>query len=117
MGLIMKVRDAGYYIDIAGDQIRIKSNQKLNEIQRNFIRSHKAELLAELRAEQALASVMSMVIDKPVTSAVYTYRTTEKPEALLTMVTQGKTLDEARDILDNRYGDKLLSVEPMQLQP
>jgi hypothetical protein len=45
---------------------------------------------------------------------VFNYRTTENPSALLTMVTWGKSLEEARHILNNRYGDRLLSVEPTQ---
>ena len=44
----------------------------------------------------------------------YVYRTTEKPNALLTMVSN-KTLKSATETLKNHYGSRLLSVEPMNI--
>jgi hypothetical protein len=42
----------------------------------------------------------------------YVYRTTENPSALLTMIAN-KTLESARKVLINKYGSRLISVEPM----
>lgn len=108
MAALLSVRNAGFSVALAGGSFEVTPASKITQSLREFLKSHKAEIIGELKAELMPAS-------RPVVAAVYSYRTTEKPEALLTMVTQGKTLEEAHHILDNRYGGKLLSVESATL--
>ncbi|MFI3120599.1 MAG: hypothetical protein QX203_11555 [Methylococcaceae bacterium] len=81
------------------------------------LKNEKLTELLEVEKSKFFELELTKVTGALVTTLAFNYRTTEKPAALLTMVTQGKTLEEAIYILDNRYGDRLLSVEQMELKP
>lgn len=50
MSALSKIRNAGFELNLIDENIEIIPFSKLNQQQREFLRSHKAELIAELKA-------------------------------------------------------------------
>jgi hypothetical protein len=69
----------------------------------NLIRSNKAAIIAQLSKPKAER--------QPQVMRVYYYRVTDKPDSELTVCTD-HSLEEVREGLINRYGDKLITVYP-----
>lgn len=55
MGLLTNIRTAGFTVKSHSYGLEISPASKLTEQQRNFIKTHKDELIAELGIEQARA--------------------------------------------------------------
>ncbi|TAL44370.1 MAG: hypothetical protein EPN89_14120 [Methylovulum sp.] len=53
MGALSKIQTAGFTINLIGDSFEVTPASALTDGQRVFLKSHKAEIIAELRAEQA----------------------------------------------------------------
>ncbi len=51
--LLPKIRQKGFDVQIDAYRLKIVNAAKLNETQREFIKTHKAELIVELQAEEA----------------------------------------------------------------
>jgi hypothetical protein len=50
---LAKIRNAGFDVALSsGDKFTIKSAQALTQTQREFLKSHKAEIISELQSEQ-----------------------------------------------------------------
>lgn len=55
MGFLTNIRDAGFTVKSHPSGLEISPASKLTEKQRNFIKTHREEIIAELRIEQARA--------------------------------------------------------------
>jgi hypothetical protein len=53
MASLAKIKDAGFSIKLVGDKLSIIPASKLNTEQREFLKSHKTEIVGELKNEQA----------------------------------------------------------------
>ena len=63
MAVLAKIREAGFDLALEGDRIKVVPASKLTTSQREFIRLHKLELVAELRsADQPSESATEMEI-------------------------------------------------------
>jgi tRNA G18 (ribose-2'-O)-methylase SpoU len=52
MSVLNKIRQAGFTLELSGDGFDVTGIKPLTDEQREFIRSHKAEIINELQAEQ-----------------------------------------------------------------
>ncbi|RIZ70581.1 MAG: hypothetical protein D0528_01145 [Methylococcales bacterium] len=50
MAALSKIREAGFNINLDGDSIVITPSSKLTQTQRDFLKSHKAEIIGELKS-------------------------------------------------------------------
>ncbi len=57
MSTLLKIRDAGFQVELLNDSFKIEPASKLTQSQRDFLKQHKAEIISELQAEQLAASV------------------------------------------------------------
>lgn len=55
MTALSKIKSAGFELTLIDGSFGIKPASKLNQQQREFLRTHKAELITELKAEQSKA--------------------------------------------------------------
>jgi hypothetical protein len=62
MDALTKIKAAGFRLAVVGDRISVKPADKLTEQQRDFLKAHKAEVIAEIRAEQAVNEVMRRIM-------------------------------------------------------
>ena len=53
MGVLSKIRDAGFAVSLSGDNFTVAPASQLSELQRGFLKSHKAEIIQGLEQEQA----------------------------------------------------------------
>jgi hypothetical protein len=53
MNALLKIRDAGFQIDMDGGDLLIAPGEKLTDNQLAFLRNHKAEIIQALQQEQA----------------------------------------------------------------
>jgi hypothetical protein len=51
MNALLKIRDAGFIVELLNDSFKIEPASKLTQNQRDFLKSHRAEIVEELRAE------------------------------------------------------------------
>ena len=49
MTALSKIRDAGFDVELNGDSFKITPSSQLTENQRDFLKSHKAEIIFELK--------------------------------------------------------------------
>jgi isochorismate synthase EntC len=49
---LAKIRKSGFSLALVGDSIEIKPASALTQQQRQFLKTHKAEIISELQAEQ-----------------------------------------------------------------
>ena len=50
MTALSKIRDAGFDVELNGDSFKITPSSQLTENQRDFLKSHKAEIIGELKS-------------------------------------------------------------------
>ena len=119
-------------ISLVGDQLKVANPEKLNDSLRNLIRTNKAEIIKQLSVAQIQQNIREQIeeraaiqefdgglqrADADVAAAksmrVYCYRVTDKPNSELTVIMPNTELIEAEAKLREKYGDRLLSVEPM----
>lgn len=51
MAALSKIREAGFHVALVGDGFEIEPASALTQNQRDFLKSHKAEIIEELQAE------------------------------------------------------------------
>ncbi len=119
MDALHKIRAAGFDVSLINDNgLAVTNASKLSGQQRDFIKTHKAEIIAELAAAKILQDIKQRTrkdAEQAATSSirVYCYRTTEKPNSELVAIMPGQSLEEARESLVLRFGARLLDVYPM----
>lgn len=69
MSALNKMRSAGFTVELNGENLKIAPSSKLTDKQRDFIKAHKADLIAELAAVDAMLESAS----DPVTTAAIRY--------------------------------------------
>ena len=52
MSTLLKIRDAGFQVELLNDSFKIEPASKLTQSQRDFLKQHKAEIISELQAER-----------------------------------------------------------------
>ncbi|MEI6334300.1 MAG: hypothetical protein WCS87_07050 [Methylococcaceae bacterium] len=57
MSALTKIKNAGFAVKLEGDSFKIIPSSKLTTTQRDFLKSHKAEILTELKNENNSAVV------------------------------------------------------------
>jgi hypothetical protein len=60
MTALEKIRTAGFELNLVGDSFAVKPASHLNQQQREFLKSHKAEIIGELRAEHTFFIIPSL---------------------------------------------------------
>ncbi|MEI8570804.1 hypothetical protein U737_17975 [Methylomonas sp. LW13] len=53
MSALTKIRKAGFVVNLSEGGVEIRPSSRLTEQQRNFIKTHREEILAELIVDQA----------------------------------------------------------------
>ena len=136
MNLLNDITNAGLNISLVGDQLRIANPEKLNDSLRDLIRANKSEIIKYFSNTQLLQDIRerteerSAIMefdgglsrqDADVAAAksmrVYCYRVKSKPNSELTVIMPNTELPEAIEKLKEKYGDRLLSVTPMIINP
>ncbi|MCQ8104122.1 hypothetical protein NP590_08405 [Methylomonas sp. SURF-2] len=51
MAALLKIREAGFMVELAGDKLSINPASALTSNQRDFLKAHRAEIILELQAE------------------------------------------------------------------
>jgi len=132
MNILNDINTAGLNISLVGDRLKVANPEKLNDSLRNLIRTNKAEIIKQLSVAQIQQNIREQIeeraaiqefdgglqrADADVAAAksmrVYCYRVTDKPNSELTVIMPNTELIEAEAKLREKYGDRLLSVEPM----
>ncbi len=62
MDALAKIRHAGFQVSLSGDSFKIAPSSKLDENQRAFLKSHKSEIISNLRAEQAVNEIIRNLV-------------------------------------------------------
>lgn len=57
MSALSKICKAGFELNLVDDSLEVKPASNLNQRQREFLRFHKAELIAEIKAEQVVNDI------------------------------------------------------------
>jgi hypothetical protein len=136
MNILNDITNAGLNISLVGDQLRIANPEKLNDSLRDLIRANKSEIIKYFSNTQLLQDIRerteerSAIMefdgglsrqDADVAAAksmrVYCYRVKSKPNSELTVIMPNTELPEAIEKLKEKYGDRLLSVTPMIINP
>ena len=136
MNILNDINNAGLNISLVGDQLRIANPEKLNDSLRDLIRANKSEIIKYFSNTQLLQDIRerteerSAIMefdgglsrqDADVAAAksmrVYCYRVKSKPNSELTVIMPNTELPEAIEKLKEKYGDRLLSVTPMIINP
>ena len=136
MNLLNDITNAGLNISLVGDRLRIANPEKLNDSLRDLIRANKSEIIKYFSNTQLLQDIRerteerSAIMefdgglsrqDADVAAAksmrVYCYRVKSKPNSELTVIMPNTELPEAIEKLKEKYGDRLLSVTPMIINP
>ncbi len=133
MTALSKIQSAGFVLALVNGKLNVTPTKAaLTDTQRIFIKSNKSEIIKQLSVAQIQQNIREAIeeraaimefdgglhrADADVAAAksmrVYCYRVTDKPKSLLTANMPDKTLDDAKEILRNKYGGRLISVEPM----
>ena len=59
MNALLKIKTAGFDISLHGDSFKIAPADKLTMQQREFLKSHKSEIISDLRTEQSVNEIIS----------------------------------------------------------
>jgi hypothetical protein len=60
--MVERLGAKGVRLGLDGDGLQVETDAPLTDEQRTFLREHKAELVAELKAEQALEAVIRKLV-------------------------------------------------------
>ncbi len=137
MSALLKIQSAGFDVALINGNLNVTPTKKpLTDIQRIFIKKHKTEIVKEFSATQLQQDIRERTEeraaimefdgglsrqDADVAAAksmrVYCYRVTDKPDSELVTLKPNVELTEATQELKERYGDRLLEVYPMIINP
>jgi len=62
MSALTKIRNAGFRIELDNDDLLIEPGDKLTDNQLAFLKSNKAEIIAELRADQVANAIIKRLV-------------------------------------------------------
>jgi len=62
MDALTKIRQAGFTLNMLDDNLSVSPASQLTPAQRAFIQTHKAEIMAELRAEQVANAIIRRLV-------------------------------------------------------
>jgi hypothetical protein len=133
MSALLKIQSAGFDVALVNGNLNITPTKtELTDAQRIFIKKNKTEIAKEISATQIQQNIRDSIeeraaimefdgglsrqdADVAATNAmrVYCYRVTDKPDSELVTLKPNVELTEATQELKERYGDRLLSVTPM----
>ena len=65
MKALKAIRDKGFIVTLAGEHFEIIPASELTQTQREFLKSHRAEILAELRTETANDNPLMVTVWTP----------------------------------------------------
>ena len=137
MSALLKIQSAGFDVALINGNLNITPTKaELTDAQRIFIKKHKTEIVKEFSATQLQQDIRERTEeraaimefdgglsrqDADVAAAksmrVYCYRVTDKPDSELVTLKPNVELAEATQELKERYGDRLLEVYPMIINP
>ena len=136
MNILNDITNAGLNISLVGDQLRIANPEKLNDSLRDLIRANKSEIIKYFSNTQLLQDIRERTEERSAimefdgglsrqdadaaaakSMRVYCYRVKSKPNSELTVIMPNTELPEAIEKLKEKYGDRLLSVTPMIINP
>lgn len=122
---IAKIRQAGFTIEAEAGRIAIEPLSRLSDSQLRWLKSHKAEILAELRSERVVVHVpefqlqtgqrvsFDMTVPKvhlPALRQSLRFVLKDDQGGGSVIGEPGKTRDELMDILRKKYGDRLATI-------
>lgn len=81
MAALDYLRRAGLAVDLDGDRLRVAPADRITADVRQFVRTHRAELLADLLAERAAANDPQAAVEAPPAPAAPTPKPTPAPAA------------------------------------
>ena len=133
MSALLKIQSAGFDVALVNGNLNITPTKKeFTDAQRIFIKKHKTEIVKEISATQIQQNIRDSIeeraaimefdgglsrqdADVAATNAmrVYCYRITDNPDSELVAIKPNVELAEATQELRQRYGDRLLTVTPM----
>ncbi len=137
MSALLKIQSAGFDVALVNGNLNVTPTKtELTDAQRIFIKKHKTEIVKEFSATQLQQDIRERTeeraaimefdgglsrqdADVAATKAmrVYCYRVTDKPDSELVTLKPNVELAEATQELKERYGDRLLDVYPMIINP
>lgn len=136
MNILNDITNAGLNISLVGDQLRIANPERLNDSLRDLIRANKSEIIKYFSNTQLLQDIRERTEERSAimefdgglsrqnadvaaakSMRVYCYRVKSKPNSELTVIMPNTELPEAIEKLKEKYGDRLLSVTPMIINP
>jgi len=62
MNALTKIRQAGFTLNMLDDNLSVSPASQLTPAQREFLKTHKAEIIAELRAEQVANAIIKRLV-------------------------------------------------------
>lgn len=133
MTALSKIQSAGFVVSIVNGNLNVTPTKtELTDTQRTFIKSHKSEIIKQLSVAQIQQNIRDQIEERAAimefdggllradaelaaakSMRVYCYRVTDKPNSELTVIMPNTELIEAEAKLKEKFGDRLLSVEPM----
>ncbi len=61
MKTLSKIESQGFTVNLMGDRLEIKPSAKLTELQRGFLRHHKAQIIAEIKDRIAITRWLDFI--------------------------------------------------------
>lgn len=129
MNTLLKIKEAGFDISLVDGFIEISPADALTDIQRDYIKTHKQELIRQLSGTQLQQDIREQIEERAAIMEydgglsrqeaeqaaaaairVYCYRVKEKPNSELVAIMPNTELNEAYENLRLKYGDRLLTV-------
>jgi len=129
MNTLLKIKEAGFDISLVDGFIEISPADALTDTQRDYIKTHKQELIRQLSGTQLQQDIREQIEERAAIMEydgglsrkdaeqaaaaairVYCYRVKEKPNSELVAIMPNTELDEAYENLRLQYGDRLLTV-------
>jgi hypothetical protein len=136
MSALSKIKNAGFDVVLVDGFIEISPADALTDAQRNYIKSHKQEIIKQLSGTQLQQDIRERIEERAAIMEydggltrkeaeqaaaaairVYCYRVKEKPDSELVAIMPNTELDEAYENLRLKYGDRLLTVYESKHNP
>lgn len=129
MSALSRIEKAGFKVFLAGDSLGITPENNLTDTQRDYIKTHKQEIIRQLSGAQLQQDIREQIEERAAIMEydgglsrqeaeqaaaaairVYCYRVKEKPNSELVAIMPNTELNEAYESLRLKYGDRLLTV-------
>ncbi len=63
MGALSKIESAGFSVSLMGESMAISPASNLTQTQKDFLKSHRAEIIAELKSKTLSAAYRNKLLD------------------------------------------------------